>query len=176
MTNFSPTQPEAPEDQRMPLMSIPITTAAVKNFVGAWELESYTEYSGAEEPVQPFGSNPVGFLIYTEDGIVSAQLMKPNRKQLAAGAWQFKDPEALAELAEGYIAYHGRYFIDEPLGQMIHLPVLALVPNLIDQCQYRLLTFDDAKLTLRTFRTESDGRTVETRLTWYRSKRSGNLA
>jgi Lipocalin-like domain len=98
-------------------MLIPIKTVTAKNFIGAWELESYTEHSGAEAPLQPFGSNPVGFLIYTEDGIVSAQLMRPHRKQLATGAWQFNDPEALAELVEGYISYCGRYFIDEQVGR-----------------------------------------------------------
>jgi hypothetical protein len=157
-------------------MSIPIKTVTAKNFIGAWELESYTEHSGAEAPLQPFGSKPVGFLIYTEDGIVSAQLMRPHRKQLAAGAWQFNDPEALAELAGGYIAYCGRYFIDEQLGQMIHLPLLALVPNLIDQRQYRTFTFDDDKLNLRTVRTESDGKTVEPRLTWRRYSHAGDFA
>ncbi len=157
-------------------MSIPFKTVTAKNFIGAWELESYTEHSGTEAPLHPFGSNPVGFLIYTEDGIVSAQLMRPHRKRLADSAWQSNDQEALAELAKGYIAYCGRYFIDEQLGQMVHLPVLALVPNLIEQRQYRTFIFDDDKLNLRTVRTESDGTTVETRLTWRRDKQAGNLA
>jgi Lipocalin-like domain len=59
---------------------------------------------------------------------------------------------------------------------MIHLPVLALVPNLIDQRQYRTFTLDGDKLNLRTVRTESDGTTVETRLAWRRYKKAGNLA
>ena len=157
-------------------MLIPIKAVTAKNFISAWELENYTEYSGAAEPLQPFGSNPVGFLIYTEDGIVSAQLMTPHRKRLADGAWQSNDQEALAELAKGYIAYCGRYFIDEQMGQMVHLPVLALVPNLIDQRQYRTFNFDDDKLNLRTVRTESDGKTVETRLTWRRYSHAGGRA
>ena len=51
-------------------------------FVGVWTLESFTEQSGSSEELNPLGAAPVGFLIYTADGFVSAQLMRRDRKAL----------------------------------------------------------------------------------------------
>jgi len=48
--------------------------ATTASFVGTWELESFTEILRDGSPVEPMGENPQGFLLYTEDGIVSAQL------------------------------------------------------------------------------------------------------
>lgn len=55
----------------------PQTTAT--SFVGAWKLESFTETLRNGRYVEPMGENPQGFLLYTEGGIVSAQLTGSER-------------------------------------------------------------------------------------------------
>lgn len=45
--------------------------------VGVWTLVAYTEQKEGCKDTNPLGPKPVGFLIYTSDGFVSAQLMKP---------------------------------------------------------------------------------------------------
>ena len=55
------------------------TTAA--SFVGTWKLVSFTQtlVNGALE--KPMGENPHGYLVYTAEGIVSAQLASSGNYQ-----------------------------------------------------------------------------------------------
>ena len=55
------------------------TTAA--SFVGTWKLVSFTQtlMNGALE--KPMGENPHGYLVYTGEGIVSAQLASSGNYQ-----------------------------------------------------------------------------------------------
>jgi len=48
--------------------------------IGVWSLVAYTHESENGDETDPFGPSPQGFLIYTADGFVSAQLMKPGRR------------------------------------------------------------------------------------------------
>ena len=149
---------------------MPTTEAdsARRPFIGTWTLKTYTESSPSSSLVQPFGPSPIGRLIYTKDGFVSAQLMRPDRRQLTGGTWDTNHSEDLAELAQGYIAYCGLYEVDKEAQQVTHTPVVALIPSLLGQAQLRKFKFCDEGLTLRTYRTASNGETVETVLVWSR--------
>ena len=47
--------------------------------VGAWELVSYVEKPlNGSPPNYPMGERPMGIIMYTPDGYMSAQLMRPN--------------------------------------------------------------------------------------------------
>lgn len=61
--------------------------------VGVWTLLTYTEEKEGCEDTHPFGPKPVGFLIYTPDGFVSAQLMKPGRSPFQSRDWHQGTPE-----------------------------------------------------------------------------------
>lgn len=52
---------------------------AKKPLIGVWRLVSL-ELRGADGQVQyPYGSDPVGYLIYDEDGYMSVAVMATNR-------------------------------------------------------------------------------------------------
>ena len=68
-------------------MAMDSVPAARRPFVGVWTLESFTEKRGSSEEINPLGNAPLGFLIYTAEGIVSAQLMKRDRKALGTDPW-----------------------------------------------------------------------------------------
>jgi Lipocalin-like domain len=55
--------------------------------VGVWRLVTYSGEHENSDETQPFGPNPRGFLIYTADGFVSAQLMKPGRPAFHSSDW-----------------------------------------------------------------------------------------
>ena len=142
---------------------------ARKRFVGVWTLESFTERSDGAEESAPLGEEPQGFLIYTTDGFVSAQLMRAKREPLKTDPWETEDAGNSAVLTKDYIAYCGRYEIDEEGSEVIHVPLVALVPNLIHQEQHRAFIFHEEKLTLVTTRRRSNGSVVASTLRWRRS-------
>ena len=68
--------------------------------VGTWKLvsASSTDAAGAQiEP--PYGTDPVGFLTYTQDGRVTALISYGGRKPLSMAA---KPPALLEEQAEAF--------------------------------------------------------------------------
>ena len=116
--------------------------------VGVWSLLSYTEEKEGCEATHPFGPKPAGFLIYTPDGFVSAQLMKPGRPAFQSRDWHLGTPEEYVESGSGYIAYCGTYEVDETNQTVTHIPSVALLPNLIHGRQLRALTLNGDRLTL----------------------------
>jgi hypothetical protein len=48
---------------------------------------TYTDEHEGSDDTQPFAPNPQGILIYTADGFVSAQLMKPGRPAFHSSDW-----------------------------------------------------------------------------------------
>ena len=147
--------------------------ASVRNartqFVGVWSLESFTErLEAAEISSAPLGENPKGLLIYTADGFVSAQLMRANRDLLQLDPWEPTTSAAALHMADDYIAYCGRYEINEDKTEVIHLPLVALLPNLIHEEQHRSFRFKDQKLILVTMRKRRSGDVAESTLQWNR--------
>jgi hypothetical protein len=135
--------------------------------VDVWLLESYREFSDGQPSITPFGEAPKGILIYTADGFVSAQLMLPNRPMVGSEAWDAESRE-LGEMAKGYIAYCGRYSVNPERREVVHRPMVALVPDLINHDQPRGLALTGDRLTLTTHRTSRSGELVTTDLVWRR--------
>ncbi len=141
-----------------------------RELIGVWRLVSYTEEQNGREDGHPMGATPEGYLIYTADGFVSAQLMKPRRSLLQSRDWQGGTPEEDQEAGSGYIAYCGAYEVDEEKGTVTHIPSVALLPNLIHQRQLRLASFSGERLTLRVVSARSEDEVIVTsRLEWQRT-------
>ena len=140
--------------------------------VGVWTLAEYTDVQEGAIPVHPFGTKPEGLLIYTREGFVSAQLMKPGRPALGLDNWRHGSAESYAQIASGYIAYCGRYAVDEAQALVVHRPIVALFPGLIARDQQRHYELSGERLILSTNHTSSDGVMTTTRLVWIRHKDS----
>jgi hypothetical protein len=85
-----------------------------EQLVGAWALSSFVErdiQTGVEN--HPFGKRPLGLILYTPDGYVSAQLQRPERPPFADGDILRATPEEYAAAGSSYVAYSGRFFVDE---------------------------------------------------------------
>ena len=107
-------------------MAMDSVLAARRPFVGVWTLESFTEKTGSSAELDPQGPAPLGFLIYTAEGVVSAQLIRRDRKALGTDPWDAGG----ADLTKGYIAYCGSYEVHEDRREVIHKPTVSLLPNL----------------------------------------------
>jgi lipocalin-like protein len=140
--------------------------------VGAWELTSFIERdieTGVEN--HPFGKHPLGLILYTPDGYVSAQLQRPERPPFADGDLLHATPEEYAAAGRSYIAYSGRFFVDERNKSLSHEMAISLFPNWSRQRQVRLVEVNDERLQLSTDRPQRFNGALKTAtLTWRRAK------
>ena len=74
----------------------------------------------------------------------------------------------------GYLAYSGRYFVDEATGDICHEAKLSLVPNYRGQFHLRHSDLDGDTLHLSAELALADGRTVYSSLVWVRAGRAGS--
>ena len=118
--------------------------------LGAWELVSFVARdTDTGEHRHPLGSAPLGLILYTADGYMSAQLADSGMG--------------------GYIAYCGRFSVDEKTSTLRHDVTMSMMPELLTQNQFRQATIDGEFLTLSATRTDDAGVTTHSRLQWKRS-------
>jgi hypothetical protein len=136
---------------------------------GVWALTSYVDEQPDHEDVHPFGPEPEGFLMYTADGFVSAQLMRPGRPSFSSSDWHHGTPQEYQASGSGYIAYCGMYEVDEENATVTHIPSVSLLPNLIHGRQCRTIDLQGDRLVLRAAGTPvAGGVYVTSRLEWKR--------
>jgi hypothetical protein len=128
-----------------------VTTELRGAVLGAWELLSFIAIdaaTGAER--HPLGSRPVGLLVYTADGHMSAQLAESNMA--------------------GYVAYGGRFTVDEGTAMLHHDVSMSMMPELLATPQFRHARIDGGRLTLSASSTDERGATTHSRLVWRRAR------
>lgn len=126
---------------------------SIKNFIGTWELIKYeAEVTETKEKVNhPYGKNPIGLLIYTSDGMMSGQVMNTERVKLS----KFKNfnngtPEEIKKAYQGYVAYFGKFSVNEKEQYVEHFVKGSLIPNWVGIVLRRYYQFEDGKLKLQT--------------------------
>jgi hypothetical protein len=138
--------------------------------IGAWRLVSWTiEYPATGRATQPFGAAPVGLLMYSADGHMSAAMQRPGRARLSRA-----DPHAASNAEKatafaGYLHYAGTWSVAG--GNVIHVVELALNPNLIGTRQVRTVTLAGDALELGAEEPlETPGQSRRHRLAWRRAR------
>jgi hypothetical protein len=136
--------------------------------IGAWKLVSYEEKPVDGSPsFHPMSEQPMGIIMYTPDGYMSAQLSKPDRKPFASGDWFNGTPEEYGREATTYIAYTGKFHVDEEAQKLTHSMFVSLFPNWIGQTQPRVVKIEGDYLYLHTASPiESGGKKVNSFLKW----------
>ena len=101
-----------------------------QDLIGTWQLESWTVgYSDREDFTTPFGEDPKGLLLYTEDDWRSASIARSDRQTLPQDIPFRKIPEEkLAQAYLSYFHYAGRYRVVE--GDVVHYVTQSLNPKL----------------------------------------------
>jgi len=138
--------------------------------VGAWELVDVVEVPEDGSAVRrPFGERPAGFILYTPDGYMSAQIMRRDRPA-AAAAWTDLTVEECGLQAKGYLAYSGPYTVDEETGALTHTMAVSLFPDWLGQTQPRVARLGGDALELSSAApSRSDGVLVMTHISWRRA-------
>jgi len=112
-----------------------VTTQSLsRQLLGTWKLQNLEDLVGGEW-VQTFGENPAGYFSFDASGCVSVQF----RKDRPAKAYASDEPTAAEalETLDGYLAYFGRYTVDEQAGTFTTVVEGALNPALIGTKQVR---------------------------------------
>ncbi|RAO65505.1 uncharacterized protein BHQ10_001517 [Talaromyces amestolkiae] len=123
-----------------------------KDLIGTWKLVSYTSKpAGKDGPIEyPLGKDAKGYIIYTADGYMSAQIMRPGSKFYSSlDPFATADDEA-ADAARHYLAYNGPFEVIEHEGKVAvkHHADLALVPNWVGSQQLRFCELEGDELVL----------------------------
>ena len=121
-------------------------------FVGTWKLVSWeiTQPDGTIHYL--YGKEVVGYLIYTADGYMSAQIMDPDRQQSdpsfpleAAEAQTLPDPDR-ARAYSTYLSYCGTYTVEGD--RVTHHVKAGLIPSWTGSDQRRRFRFDLGRLII----------------------------
>lgn len=141
-----------------------------ESLIGAWTLVSYREIPvDGSAPLEPFGQEPQGLLIYSADGYMSAQACKPLRTNFASGDWFDGTAEEFAAEATSYVAYSGRFNVDEEQQTLTHSMFVSLFPNWVGQTQPRRVELKGNELHLGTVSPmQSGGKTINGAMVWRR--------
>jgi len=132
------------EQCRTPPPAVPLR----QKLVGAWKLESYIAYPSPESPVQrptfPMTKNVTGFIMYTPDGYMSAQMLIPGQQSFKRG--EGEEPQ-WAEAGKRFFAYCGPYYIThEGVGReetLRHTFQVCNLPGWIGDIQIRTHRFEE---------------------------------
>ncbi|SDP35312.1 lipocalin-like domain-containing protein [Actinacidiphila guanduensis] len=119
-----------------------------ERIIGAWRLASYTIEEPDGEVRAPLGPNADGFIIYSPDGYMSAQMMAQGRPAYASDDWLIGSDEELRAAAGGYLAYSGPFSVDEEKGTLQHHVTVSLFPNWIGDAQVRRIKLEGDLLSL----------------------------
>lgn len=106
-------------------------------FLGAWKLVSTERRypDGRTMPFPDFGSDAVGFLLYSPSGHMCAQLMKPGRPHWTVG--EAPTPSEATSALDGFTSYCGTFELREHEQTIVHHPETAWSPNWVGTNQRR---------------------------------------
>jgi hypothetical protein len=136
-------------------------------FTGTWKLLSY-EILTEGRVTYPYGKNPVGYIIYAEDGYMSVAFMEPNRNRFAAGSLRAGTKEEKVGALDSYQSYSGRYEIRGDA--VVHHVEVSLFPNNRGIDLVRTFKFKGSRLTLTPPPTIVNGKEQTSQLVWERIK------
>lgn len=123
--------------------------------IGTWTLLEYTREDKNGERYHPLGKDATGFLMYTSDGYMSAQLMAQGRPDYSLGELHNGTQEEMAQAAHGYHAYSGKYEVDEENQTLYHHMEVSMIPNRIGQVQDRIVKVNGDHITITSDSTSS---------------------
>ncbi len=129
-------------------------------FIGTWKLISWTNIDINGVKTYPCGRNPIGYLLYTEDGYMSAEVMDAERHQSdnsstvepisGEGANQHRSGEVLTHLS-----YCGTYSYSIEKEIIIHSVKASSIANWVGKENRRHFNFNNGTLRINTLNSHS---------------------
>ena len=144
--------------------------------VGAWKLLSYIEVPiGGIDSLFPLGKSPRGLLIYTVDGYMSVQIAKEGRLPFHSNDKLNPDFEEMKDAVQGYLAFTGKYKVDNKQAIVHYVVSHSLYPNWDHSTMSRHVNFEGDVLYMKSIEPSlSNGQLVNSYMTWQRMNASLN--
>jgi Lipocalin-like domain len=130
-----------------------------EQLIGCWRLAGYEVTAEGGQADHPLGDHPLGTILYTPDGYMSAQLARPGPYA------DDQEPDAY------YIAYSGPYDVDEQTRTVAHHVQVSVIPSWRGTTQIRQVQFrGPGTLVLSTSEQSPprDGVKTTTTISWSR--------
>jgi len=140
-----------------------------EELVGTWRLVSLVTQRSDGSERNGMGSNPSGLIMYDALGNFSAHLMRGGRTPFANDDMGSGTPEEIRAAFLGYVAYWGRYEVDEKQLLVQHFPEGSLFPNWLGQTQTRQVELSSNRLVLSTPPIVFAGHENRNIITWERA-------
>ncbi len=118
-------------------------------FIGSWSLASCTLTTPDGQTEYPFGEDPVGCILYTEDGHMAAHLMRRQRTLFASENRRESTLDERAAAFLDYFSYCGSYTVQHGAQTVTHHVEASSSPNWIGTDRVRTFDFSGDSLTLR---------------------------
>ena len=138
----------------------------VSSFVGEWRLVSHEFKTSEGRIIYPYGDDPIGQVMFDGAGNFAAQIMRRDRPVFES---ERPTDEEVRSAYGGYMAYFGRYEIDEEKKMLTNHVEGALNPAWVGGLQIRYFEIDGNRMTLRTAPIGTGEVTVTGKLLWERS-------
>ncbi|MEZ5499575.1 MAG: lipocalin-like domain-containing protein [Steroidobacteraceae bacterium] len=139
--------------------------------IGAWLLEDWQILTAEEAPTtRPFGDEPLGLLLYSADGWMSAQINSRSRSAWSHGSARRATAESKLPALDECMCYSGRWWLEG--STIVHSIRQSLNPVLIGSRQVRQPQFDGDRMRLTALE-EIGGRSRKHEILWVRSKSTG---
>ncbi|KAE8382349.1 Lipocalin-like domain-containing protein [Aspergillus bertholletiae] len=129
----------------------------LSRLVGTWVLLDYrTESLETKQVAWPLGSDAQGILVYSPEGYMSAQLMRPGTPKRQGQEVLLGTDEELAASMRNYLAYSGPFKILDRVStetdtwRVVHEAEISSYPNWIGSTQERVAHLDGDILKLST--------------------------
>jgi hypothetical protein len=118
-----------------------------ESLIGSWQLLRWSiEYPDGRAPTEPFGADPVGLLLYCDDGWMTATMSRRVRASMDGATATSASPAARARVFSEYLSYGGRWSLRG--SEVIHDVELSMNPGLIGTVQVRRAELDGVHLAL----------------------------
>ena len=121
----------------------------MKNAIlGCWELVSFEVRLDDGTVIQPYGPDARGTLVYAPEGWMTVQVSRAMRPSFESKDMWNGTPEEIRAAVQGYIAYFGRYELNEDERTVSHHVEGSLFPNWVGDVQQRTISLEGAHLAL----------------------------
>ena len=141
-----------------------------RELVGGWRYLTWEITYPDGRVTHPFGTDATGFILYTADGFMSANIMAGGRAAFPSGNPRRASDAERARAFDGYFSYAGRWRLEG--GKILHDVEVALNPAFVGVRQWRdpVLSRDAAgtsTLSLSAAESSAEGGRVH-RILWQR--------
>ncbi len=100
------------------------------DLIGIWKLIYFKMFLQTSKVViYPYGENPIGYLLYSQDDYMSVHIMRSNRNPCGSSNYSNISHHEKIEIAENYGGYFGKYDICNDA--VVHYPEVSSFPNFV---------------------------------------------